>query len=91
MPYRTTPNGAQVSQANDFTRAQLELFSIRGAELAERVAVGQIKFLDAIDLLYDAATSSGLIENAGDEAVQAIMACAFAGAGERVSRREVRR
>jgi hypothetical protein len=91
MPYRTTLNSAQVSQANDFTRAQLELLAIRGSELAERVAVGQIQFLDAIDLLYDAATSSGLIENAGDGAVQAVMACAFAGAGERISRREGRR
>jgi hypothetical protein len=34
-------------------------------------------FLDAIDLLHDAAVSSGLVDAIGDDAVQKIMAAAF--------------
>jgi hypothetical protein len=67
---------------DDHTRAQLELLAIRSGELADRVAAGEIKFLDAVDMSYSAAVWSGLIDNAGDEAVQAVMAAAFATARE---------
>ena len=61
----------------DFTKRQAELFAIKCTEFADRVAAGRIGFLDAVDLLHDAAVSSGLVEAAGDDAVQKIMAAAF--------------
>jgi hypothetical protein len=67
---------------NDKTRAQLELLAIRTSELAERVMLGQIGFLDAVDMSYSAAVWSGLIENAGDDLVQKVLAASFARCGE---------
>jgi hypothetical protein len=67
---------------NDSTRAQLELLAIRSSELSDRVAAGEIGFLDAIDMAYSAAIWSGLIDNAGDDVVQTVMAAAFAKSGE---------
>lgn len=71
---------------------QLELLALRSLELADRVAAGEIAFLDAIDLAYDAAIwadlpsaieASGLIDTkviTGDDIVQATIAAAFANA-----------
>jgi hypothetical protein len=59
---------------------QLELLAVRSLELADRVAAGEIKFIDAVDLAYDAATRSGLVETVGDDIVQATLAAAFANA-----------
>jgi hypothetical protein len=56
------------------------LFGVRCGELAARTLAGDIAFLDAIDLLYDAAIWSGLVDGVGDDVVQAIMANAFADA-----------
>jgi hypothetical protein len=64
-----------------FTVCQAELFAIKCCEFAERVAAGQIAFLDAVDLLHDAAVSSGLVDSVGDDAVQKIMAAAFGNIG----------
>jgi len=61
----------------NFTQRQLELFAIRCSELADRVAAGNLAFLDAIDFAYTAADFAGLVESAGDDAVQKIMAAAF--------------
>jgi hypothetical protein len=49
-------------------------------ELADRVAAGEIKFLDAVDVAYEAALWSGLTETVGDDIVQATIAAAFANA-----------
>jgi hypothetical protein len=61
-------------------------------ELADRVATGELKFLDAVDLAYDAALwadlpnaieTSGIINTekiSGDDIVQATIAAAFANA-----------
>lgn len=68
------------SRDHTFAARQLKLFAIRCLELADRVAENQIAFLDAIDLLYDAAMSSGLVDAVGDDIVQACMAAAFANA-----------
>jgi hypothetical protein len=64
------------------TRAtrQLEILASRGLELADQVAFGQLKFLDAVDLAYDAACWSGLVKAVGDDIVQATLAAAFANA-----------
>jgi hypothetical protein len=61
----------------NFPQRQLELFAIRCSELAERVAAGNLLFLDAVDLAYSAADFAGLVEVAGDDAVQKVMAAAF--------------
>jgi len=61
----------------NFTVAQLELFAIRSTQVADRVAANQIAFLDGVDLLFDAAVSSGLVDAAGADLVQAVMAAAF--------------
>jgi hypothetical protein len=59
---------------------QLEILAVRSLELADRVAAVEIGFIDAVDLAYDAATWSGLVETVGDDIVQATLAAAFANA-----------
>jgi hypothetical protein len=71
---------------------QLEILALRSLELADRVAAGQLGFLNAVDLAYEAAVwadlpaaieKSGLIDIniiAGDDIVQATLAAAFANA-----------
>jgi hypothetical protein len=61
------------------TGDQIKLFAIRCSELADRVAAGQMSFIDAIDTAYSAAIWSGLIDAIGDDAVQKVMQAAFAG------------
>lgn len=65
--------------ASHVTR-QLEILALRSLELADRVAAGEVKFLDAIDVAYEAALWSGLTETVGDDIVQATLAAAFANA-----------
>jgi len=69
-----------MSAADDFTSRQLELFAERCRELAERVNLDLISFIDAIDMAYSAATWSGLSDSVGDHTVQAVMRNAFMGA-----------
>jgi hypothetical protein len=71
---------------------QLEILALRSLELADRVAAGNLGFLDAVDLAYSAAVwadlpnaidASGLIDTDainGDDIVQATIAAAFANA-----------
>lgn len=59
---------------------QLEILALRSLELADRVAAGEIAFLDAVDIAYDAAAWSGLTSTVGDDIVQATLAAAFANA-----------
>jgi hypothetical protein len=78
-------------QAPKVTR-QLEILARRCLQLADQVAAGQIPFLEAVDLAYDAAVwaglpnaidKSGLIDVdviTGDDIVQATIAAAFANA-----------
>jgi hypothetical protein len=40
---------------DDFSERQLKLFAIRASEIAERVAAGNLKFLDGVDMLASAA------------------------------------
>jgi hypothetical protein len=56
---------------------QLEILALRTLELADRVAAGEIAFLDAVDIAYDAAVWSGLTSTVGDDIVQATLAAAF--------------
>lgn len=70
---------------------QLEVLALRSIELADRVAAGQLRFLDAVDLAYEAAIWAGLPEAidksglitgilTGDDIIQATLAAAFANA-----------
>ena len=59
---------------------QLEILALRSLELADQVAAGQRKFIDAVDLAYEAAQWSGLIEAVVDDLVQFTLAAAFANA-----------
>jgi hypothetical protein len=70
----------------------LELLALRSLDLADRVGAGELRFLDAVDLAYEAAVwaglpqsidKSGLIDTStitGDDIVQATIAAAFANA-----------
>jgi hypothetical protein len=62
------------------TARRLEILALRSLELADRVAEGSIKFIDAVDLAYEAAGWSGLTQDVGDDVVQATLAAAFANA-----------
>jgi hypothetical protein len=62
------------------TSRQLEILALRCLELADRVTTGEIAFLDAVDIAYDAAVWSGLTSTIGDDVVQATLAAAFANA-----------
>jgi hypothetical protein len=57
---------------------QLELLALRSFDFADRVELGEIKFLDAVDVLYDGAVTAGLVDTVGDDVVQATLAAAFA-------------
>jgi hypothetical protein len=72
---------------------QLETLALRCFELADRVAAGELPFIDAVDLAHDAAVwadlpnaidRSGLIDSniagapTGQDIVQATIAAAFA-------------
>ncbi len=59
---------------------QLQILALRSLELADRVASGEIAFLDAVDVAYEAAAWSGLTSTVGDKIVQATIAAAFANA-----------
>lgn len=70
---------------------QLEILALRSLQLADRVAAGQLGFLEAVHLAYDgsiwaglpaAIDKSGLIGGTicGDDIVQATIAAAFANA-----------
>jgi hypothetical protein len=59
---------------------QLELLALRSLELADRVAHHEIAFLDAVDLAYEAAVWSGLVDSVGDDVVQTTLAAGFANA-----------
>jgi hypothetical protein len=59
------------------TTKQLEILSLRSLELADRVAAGEVAFIDAVDVAYTAAVWAGLTETVGDDIVQAVLAEAF--------------
>ena len=59
------------------TDKRLNLFALRCRDLRDRVVAGSIPFIDAVDMGYEAAVWSGLVDDVGDDAVQAVMALAF--------------
>jgi hypothetical protein len=64
----------------DFAESQsqrLELLALRSFQLADRVASGELQFLDAVDVAFDAAVASGLADSVGYDIIQAALATAF--------------
>ena len=80
VPIRRMNNDSPPSEI-DFVAAQLSLLAIRTSELADLVTHGQISFLDAVDLSYDAAVSAGLVDAVGDDQIQKLLAACFGGMG----------
>jgi len=60
-----------------FTNRKLAVFAQNCRAFADRVAVGQLRLVDAADMLQSAAELSGLCEMLGDDVVQRTMADAF--------------
>jgi hypothetical protein len=58
---------------------QMAIFVVRSFELADRVAIGELELIDAVDMAAEAANWSGLTDSVGDDTVQEILAEAFAG------------
>jgi hypothetical protein len=58
----------------------LDILFERSCTLADRVAAGEIPFLDAVDMAASAADFSGLTDRVGPDQVQAVLAAAFMGA-----------
>jgi hypothetical protein len=63
----------------EVVRRQLELFFARCRQLADRVRMGQIGFIEAVDTAYSAAQWSGLADNVTEDRLQACLAYAFMG------------
>jgi hypothetical protein len=76
-------SGAAVKPAEKkFTENQERLLKhlvLRSLELADRVASGELQFLDAVDVAFDAAEASGLAASVGYDVVQDVLARAFRG------------
>ena len=58
---------------------QMAIFVVRSFELADRVAIGELELIDAVDIAAEPARWSGLTDSIGDDTVQEILAEAFAG------------
>lgn len=68
---------SSAGRSEHFSQQQLILFERRCQTLADRVGCNQLYFIDAVDMAYQAAVWSGLVDVAGDDLVQATMARAF--------------
>jgi hypothetical protein len=68
----------ETSPREDYISRQLARFAERASELADRVAAGRLRFVDGVDIAYEAAVWSGLSDDVGDDAVQRVLATAFA-------------
>jgi hypothetical protein len=59
------------------TAPPLELLADQCKTLARRVKNGDLGFIEAVDFAYSAADFAGLIQNYGDDQIQAVLASAF--------------
>jgi hypothetical protein len=71
--------------AAEFGKLKLAAFSRHCRNFAERVAIGQLRLIDAADMLQSAAELSGLCDLFSEDVIQQIMADAFVGQQERGS------
>jgi hypothetical protein len=56
---------------------RVEILALRSLELADRVAAGELGFIDGADMANSAAEWAGLPEAGGDDVVHAAPAAAF--------------
>jgi hypothetical protein len=47
--------------------------------MADRVAAGEIPFIEAVDFMWEAAEFAGTVDRVGPDLVQHVLACAFMG------------
>jgi hypothetical protein len=59
---------------------RVEILVLRSLELADRVAAGELGFIDAVDMAYSAARWAGLPETGGDDAIPLVLSASFANA-----------
>lgn len=57
----------------------LDLLYVRGCTMADRVAAGEIPFIEAVDFMWEAAEFAGTVDRVGPDLVQHVLACAFMG------------
>jgi len=57
----------------------LDLFFVRSCTMAERVVAGEVPFIEAVDFMWEAAEFAGLVDRAGPDLVQHVLASAFMG------------
>ena len=55
----------------------LDLLYDRSCTLADRVAAGELGFIEAVDLAWEAAAFAGTVDRVGPDLVQHVLACAF--------------
>ncbi len=66
--------------ARQAVERRLDLLRERTVVLVERVRAGELALIDAVDMAQSAAEWSGLVDAAGPDAVQQVLAAAFVGA-----------
>jgi hypothetical protein len=57
----------------------LDLLYVRCCTMAERVAAGEVPFIEAVDFMWEAAAFAGIVDRVGPDQVQAVLAAAFMG------------
>jgi len=75
-------NSARASGGQPRLDAMLRLFTVRAVEIFGNVIDGRIALVDGADLLFDAATASGLADRIGHDTLQKLLAAAFATAAK---------
>jgi hypothetical protein len=59
---------------------RVEILALRSLELADRVAAGELGFIDGVDMANSAAEWAGLPEAVSDDVVHVALAAAFGNA-----------
>jgi hypothetical protein len=66
-------NIASASLAARIIDRQIDILTQHATTLVARVQAGQLGFIDAVDIAYEAAIAAGMGETIGDDAVQEIL------------------
>lgn len=79
MPVQSISTTSTKSQGAPQDDVVLDLLFDRCCTLAERVDAGDLAFLDAIDMGWEAAAFAGTVDRVGPDLVQHVLAVAFMG------------
>jgi hypothetical protein len=52
---------------------QIAMLQYHASMLADRVELGQLGFIDAVDMAYQAALAAGMDQTVGDDEIQAVL------------------